>query len=143
MPSKTCFIVEVCPLTYERINWELIANDLPSIFFSLAVDKIGLGHLQRFLMLFYCLSSILYIAVFFKDSLSSLSCLLDNVNCQFFLFSLSAFLDRNNSLTQTLFFVNCQFLLSFYASVFCDSFNSLSYIAGICQQSFSCFSSER
>ena len=32
-----------------RKIWELVANDLPSIFFSFTVEKIGLGHLFLFL----------------------------------------------------------------------------------------------
>ena len=57
----------------------------PTINLSLlAVGKIGLGHLQRFLMLFYCLSSVLS----YWDSFSSLSHQFDvvNYNFQFFIF---------------------------------------------------------
>ena len=63
MPQKTYFMVEVCPHTY-------------------VVDKIGLGHTQRFLMLFYCLSSIFAVS---WDSFSSLSYLCDT--CQLPIFS--------------------------------------------------------
>jgi hypothetical protein len=69
--------------SFRRINWELIAVDLPSISYlgtflmssktyyivevcphTYVVEKIGLGHTQRFLMLFYCLCSIFFAAVF-------------------------------------------------------------------------------
>ena len=33
----------ICSL--RRINWEFVANDLPTIFLSLTVVKMGLGHL--------------------------------------------------------------------------------------------------
>ena len=69
------------------INWEFIAVDLPSIFFSLAVDKIGLGHTQRFFLCCFIVY-VRFAVSFFVDSLTILSHSVQLVNSFFNLFFL-------------------------------------------------------